>query len=145
MKADEIYADVIGRCTAFRTLRASRAIARLYEEAMRPAGLTITQFSLLVTIGRTKPESISKIGDYLSIERTTLSRNLKPLEEAGYVTRGDEGDRRKREVRLTPKGLAKLKEAYPMWRGVQEKVEQKLGKVGAKNIADALAALHKLA
>lgn len=145
MKADEIYSDVVSRCTAVRTLRASRAIARLYEDALRPTGLTVTQFTLLVTIGRAKPDSISKIGEYLSIERTTLSRNLKPLEDAGYITRGEEGEKRKREVRLTPKGLAKLKEAYPLWRDVQEKVEKKLGKPAVKNIADALGALHDVA
>ncbi len=144
MKADEIYEDVIGRCTAVRTLRAARVVTRLYEDALREVDLTITQFTLLVTIGRAKPESISKIGEYLSIDRTTLSRNLKPLEKAGFVTRGAEGEGRRREVRLTRAGLTKLKQAYPVWLTVQNRVEKELGGDEVDDIAVALHRLHSV-
>lgn len=92
-KLDKIFEDVSGRCAAVRTLSAARVMTRHFDEALRSTGLTITQFTLLVTIGMTEPDSISEMGQWLNLDRTTLTRNLKPLETAGYVVRGEEGRR----------------------------------------------------
>ena len=123
VKNEDIFDDVIGRCAAVRTLSAARAMTRLFDSALRPVDLTITQFTLLITIGRARPESISKIGDWLNIERTSLTRNIKLLEIAGYVSRGDEGMRRRRQIKLTPAGHGVLRRAYPLWQTAQERVE----------------------
>ena len=122
-----IYDEVAGSCAAAHTLMTARRVTRAYDDALRPVGLTITQFTLLIVIGKYAPDSISELGDGLHIDRSTLSRNLMPLEKAGLVTRGAEGDRRQREIRLTPKGRAKLKKAYPLWRAAQDKIETALG------------------
>ena len=102
-------------CSAGRLLRAARVLTRHYDDALRPVGITITQFGLLKVIQRLEPESISDIAQALDIDRTTLSRNLKPLEKAGLVFRGSEGESRRRRVLLTTLGVAKLEEAQPFW------------------------------
>lgn len=122
-KMDDLLNDVTSRCAAVRTLGAARAMTRHFDDALRPVGLTVTQFSLLVTIARMQPDSISEIGQWLSIDRTSLTRNLKPLEEAGYVIRGEEGAARKRKIDLTPDGAQILKKAYPLWQKAQAQVE----------------------
>lgn len=119
--------EVAGRCVAMRVHRASRLLTRRYDEAVRPTGITITQFTLLNTIALKRPESISDIGSMLDIDRTTLSRSLSLLVDAGYVALGEPGADRKREVLLTAQGQEKLAEAFERWRGVQDEVETLLG------------------
>ena len=91
MMTREVSGDSPINCSAARLLRAARVLTRHYDEALRPAGITITQFGLLNVIKRAEPESISDIAGILDIDRTTLSRNLKPLEKANLVFRGNEG------------------------------------------------------
>lgn len=114
-------------CSAGRLLRAARVLTRHYDDALRPVGITITQFGLLKVIQRLEPESISDIAQALDIDRTTLSRNLKPLEKAGLVFRGSEGESRRRRVLLTTLGVDKLEEAQPFWQAAQDRVEDVLG------------------
>jgi len=120
----KIVDDVTSRCAAGRTLITARRITRLYDDALRPADLTITQFTLLAVIQGFSPGSITALGEALSIDRTTLTRNLKPLEAAGLVERGDEGVRRQRAIKITERGRKKLKAAYPLWRAAQEGLEK---------------------
>ena len=115
--------QVAGRCAAVRVLRAGRVLTRLYDDALRPTGLTITQLSLMNFIASFRPESISAIGRLLDIDRTTLSRNLSLLQKDGLVFLGRPGADRKREVLLTTRGLEKLEEAFPKWEAVQARVE----------------------
>lgn len=121
--------DITGRCTAVRTLSAARAVARRYDAALRPAGITITQFTLLSAIAHTRPGSITEIADRLSIERTSLTRGAKLLEASGLIERDAEGAARKRALRITDKGLACIRKAYPLWQVVQEQTEGQLGEV----------------
>ena len=123
-----IYEAVTGRCAAGRILRAARSVTRLFDEALRPAGLTITQLGLLSAIGRFEPSSISELAELMCNDRTTLSRNLKPLEAAGLVFRGTEGASRKRRLLLTTLGQQKLEEAYPLWQSVQDRIESEIEK-----------------
>lgn len=122
------YDDVIENCAAVRTLSAARSITKIYGDTLKPLGITITQFTLLITIGRVKPQSISEIGKWLNIERTSLTRNIKPLEASGLVTRSNEGPQRRRRIELTKKGEKLLISAYPLWREAQEKVASKFDK-----------------
>ena len=121
--------DDVGReCAALRTRMAARSVTRIYDEAMRPVGLKITQFTLLVAIKMGTPESISQLADHLAMERTTLTRNLQLLEREGLVEVGPEGYRRARSMRLTKTGEAKLKKALPIWRATQDRMVAALGK-----------------
>ena len=126
MKHEELLDEVMDRCAAMKTLSAARTITRRFDEAIRSTGLTITQFTLLIAIGKARPTSIAQIGTYLSLDRSSVTRNLKPLEAAGLVTRGPEGEKRMRQVLLTHAGKAKLKEAYPLWKRAQDAVEAAL-------------------
>lgn len=135
---DEILSEVTGHCVAGRVLRAARLITRHYDDALRPTGLTITQFGLLHVIGRYEPESISRVAELMNLDRTSLSRNLKPLEKAGFVHRGNEGSQRKRRVLLTTLGLKKLEEARPYWKAAQARMEDVLGEPHLENLTLAL-------
>lgn len=125
-----------------RVHRASRLLTRRYDEAMRSTGLTITQFTLLNTIALRRPKSISDIGSRLDIDRTTLSRSLSLLQDAGLVALGEPGADRKREVMLTPDGEAKLAEAYERWQAVQDGVEAMLDEAELSALDTALAKLR---
>ena len=82
--------SITGRCLAVRTLSAARAISRRYDTALRPVGLTITQFTLLAAIAQTRPNSISEIAERLSMERTSLTRGAKLLEASDLIERSGE-------------------------------------------------------
>ncbi|MEP3246450.1 MAG: MarR family transcriptional regulator [Sneathiella sp.] len=139
-----MYRNVTERCAGVRVLSAARSMTRLFDAALRPTGLTITQFTLLITIGRTRPESVSKIGTWLNIDRTSLTRNIKLLEEAGYVTRGAEGPGRRRRIQLNQAGHDILQAAYPKWLAVQERIEAELSEEVYDNTMASLGVLNKL-
>ncbi|HAW77881.1 MAG TPA: MarR family transcriptional regulator [Alteromonas australica] len=119
--------SITGRCLAVRTLSAARAISRRYDTALRPVGLTITQFTLLAAIAQTRPNSISEIAERLSMERTSLTRGAKLLEASDLIERSGEAGTRKRALRITDKGLSLLREAYPLWEKAQLETEALLG------------------
>lgn len=139
-----ILKDVARRCAAFRTLRTARAISRVFDDALRPCGITSTQFSLLIAIGHEEPLTMTALGDVLSMDRTTVSRNLKLLEESGLVSRRTEGEKRRR-IALTPDGVTKLEEAYAAWAGAQGKIETALGTEHLAAAMKALSALRRAA
>ena len=118
--------DVASRCIGLRTLCTARAITRHYDHALRSTGITITQFTLIVTIARMAPESISQIAELLYMERTSVSRNLKLLEKQELIRRGDVKEARKRPVALTTKGQKILREAYVCWNEAQSAIEDHL-------------------
>ena len=121
-------ADAARDCAALRTRMAARSVTRAYNEALRPLGLMATQFSLLAAIKQGAPDSISRLADWLAIERSTLTRNLQVLEKDGLIEVGPEGYRRARVLTLTEAGEAKLAAALPLWRQTQDRLEAKLGK-----------------
>src|SRR5215470_2035975 len=89
-------------CTHLRT--AARLITRAYDEALRPAGVNASQLAILTAIDVDEATSIAGLSKRLAMDRTTLSRNLKPLESAGLVRLGAEGWKRSKTVQLTPQG-----------------------------------------
>jgi DNA-binding MarR family transcriptional regulator len=112
-------------CSSLR--RASRVATRRYDEALRPSGLTITQFDLLATLARVQPLAVKDLAAVLTMDRTTLSRDLDPLERDGLVELTVGRDRRSRLVQLTEHGLKVFSQAAPMWRAVQDELERQLG------------------
>ena len=118
--------DVASRCVALRTLCTARAITRHYDHALRSTGLTITQFTLMVTIAKMAPQSITQIASLLHMERTSVSRNLKLLEKQSLIQRGDEKEARKRPVALTTKGQQTLRQAYAYWDTAQSSIEDNM-------------------
>ncbi len=114
-------------CACFHLRRAARAVTQRYDEALRPVGLRATQFSMLTMIRGRGPLSLQDLARRLVMDRTTLSRNLRPLQDADYVLVEPGKDRRVREISITQKGHGVLARAYPLWRQVQEGFADQLG------------------
>src|SRR6185503_8559429 len=103
-------------CLCLHLQRAARAVARRFDEALRPLGLTSGQFSLLMALNRPEPPAIGRVAAVLAMDRTTLTANLKPLERHGLVDiRVDAADRRSRRLVLTAAGRTLLTAALPVW------------------------------
>jgi len=120
----DITLKVRDACVCLHVQRAARALARRYDEALRPVGLTNGQFSLMMSLNRPEPPRIGEVADLLAMDRTTLTANLKPLERRGLVTVAvDETDRRSRRLSLTDAGRALLVQAMPIWDRTQAEIE----------------------
>jgi DNA-binding MarR family transcriptional regulator len=119
--------EVIESCACHKVRMAARAVTRAYDEALRPVDLRATQLAVLVAVGAEGTMSITALADFLGMDRTTLTRNLKPLEKGGLVAVGNEGWRRSRALEITKKGRARLREALPLWQRAQESLSSKLG------------------
>lgn len=114
-------------CLCLHAQRAARVLARRFDEALRPVGLTNGQFSLMMSLNRPAPPSMGPVAALLAMDRTTLTAALKPLERRGLVTvTPDPADRRGRRLALTPAGRALLADAVPIWRLTHTAVEQGL-------------------
>jgi DNA-binding MarR family transcriptional regulator len=120
--------EVRDRCLCLHAQRAARALARRFDAAFRPLGLTSGQFSLLMSLNRAEPAGLGAVAALLAMNRTTLTAGLKPLERRGLVAiAADARDRRNRRLTLTPDGRALLARALPLWRRTQAEVDVALG------------------
>lgn len=130
------------KCACVRTRRASRALSDLYDAALRPTRLKITQFSALRTIRRLQPVSISRLAQEMALDRSTLGRNLSLLKTRGLVRLTDGEDLREWSVQVTAKADALLADAVPLWDKAQAKVDRLLGKKGVASLFDLLEKLE---
>ena len=130
--------DIGRNCAALRTRMAARGVTRAYDAALRPLGIKITQFTLLVTARYEAELSIGDMADFLAMERSTLTRNLKLLAEMGLIEmRKGKAPRTKVPV-MTPKGDALLAKAIPLWREAQARLTAHIGKARWKDARDLL-------
>ncbi|MGD0631396.1 MAG: MarR family transcriptional regulator [Terracidiphilus sp.] len=112
-------------CLCLHVQRAARALARRFDEVLRPFGLTNGQFSLLMSLNRPEPPPMGPVASLLAMDRTTLTAALKPLERRGLVkVSQDPADRRSRILKLTSHGLDLLARALPVWERTHNEVEQ---------------------
>ncbi len=124
----EVTHEVRDRCLCLHLQRAARAVARQFDEALRPLNLTNGQYSLLMSLNRPEPPRISDVAPLLAMDRTTLTANLKPLERRGLITvLTDTNDRRSRRLTLTDTGRDLLIQAVPIWRDTHDGVDRLLG------------------
>ena len=119
--------EIIENCACHKVRTAARAVTGAYDEALRPVGLRATQLAVLVGVAMDKAISINALAELMGMDRTTLTRNLRPLEKEGLVTRGNEGWRRSRALEVTKKGRSRLRQALPLWSGAQQALRKKLG------------------
>lgn len=112
-------------CLCLHVQRAARVLARRFDDALRPFALTNGQFSLLMSLNRPEPPAMGAVASLLSMDRTTLTAALKPLEKRGLlkVTR-DPGDRRARILHLTEAGRQLLARAVPVWQKTHKEIEE---------------------
>jgi DNA-binding MarR family transcriptional regulator len=129
-------------CLCLAVQRAARALARRFDAALRPLGITNWQFSLLMSLNRPEPASMSSVVALLGLDRTTLTGNLKPLERRGLVSMTvDPADRRGRRLALTSAGRKLLLAAVPIWESTHEDVDELLGPGAADAVRAALRTL----
>ena len=127
-------------CVCFNLRKSARAVTQLYDAALKPSGLRATQFSLLAKLHGVGPLTISKLAKALVMDRTTLTRNLLPVEKDGLVAVVPGRDRRSRQVRLTARGRTRLAAALPLWRRAQSRVVGALGEARSSHLLGELAA-----
>jgi DNA-binding MarR family transcriptional regulator len=130
MKSNESKANIrtlaVRDCTCFNLRKATRVVTQLFDDVMQPTGLRATQFTLLAAISATGAIAISKLSKVLVMDRTTLTRNLKPLETKRLVKIVPGEDRRTRTLTLTDKGRKTLEKSLPLWRQAQSEVIERL-------------------
>jgi DNA-binding MarR family transcriptional regulator len=129
-------------CLCLHVQRAARALARRFDDALRPYGLTNGQFSLLMSLNRPQPPAMGPVASLLAMDRTTLTAALKPLERRGLVQiTPDPADRRSRILKLTSKGRKLLADALPVWKSTHEEIEKRLPGQNAEELRVGLRAL----
>lgn len=112
-------------CLCLHVQRAARAVARRFDEALRPLELTNGQFSLLMALNRPAPATMTEVASVLAMDRTTLTANLKPLERRGLLgIAADDADRRSKRLILTPAGRRLLAKALPVWKQTHRELDR---------------------
>jgi DNA-binding MarR family transcriptional regulator len=138
----EFTLHVRDNCLCLHVQRAARALARHFDEAFKPLGITHGQYSLLNSLNRPQPASMTSVATLLAMDRTTLTANLKVLERKGLVTIAtNKEDKRSRLLSLTASGKALLKEAAPIWKKEHAAVERLLDKPTPDQLRSALVKL----
>jgi DNA-binding MarR family transcriptional regulator len=111
-------------CLCLHAQRAARALARRFDLALKPTGLTNQQFSLMMALNRPEPPPMGPVARLLAMDRTTLTAALKPLSARGWVViEPDPKDKRGKRLKLTPGGTAALASAVPIWKEVHAEIE----------------------
>lgn len=129
-------------CLCLHLQRAARALARRFDEALRPLGLTSGQYSLMMSLNRPEPPTIGSVASLLAMDRTTLTAALKPLQRRRLITvMVDANDRRSRRLKLTPAGRALLARAFPVWRRTHAEIDRLLPGTGPDRLRRDLIAL----
>jgi len=123
-------------CVCINLRRMSRAVSQIYDDALAPAGLKITQFCLLRAIERLGPTSVGALADDQELDRTTLTRNLALLERDGLIEQSPGADKRTSVAQLTRAGGAVIARALPYWEGVQKELRRALGAETLAQLSD---------
>jgi DNA-binding MarR family transcriptional regulator len=134
----QAVAEQTATCALANLRRAARAVTRMFDEALAPSGLRSTQFTLIATVAAHETISMSDLADALGMDRTTLARNLGPLERDHLVRVEPGADQRVRLVSLTDSGLERLKTAAPLRAAAQRRVVSALGVDTFKNLLGTL-------
>lgn len=136
--------DDLRDCASMNLRKTARLIAQFYDQRLKPGGIRITQFSLLVTLGYLAPVSITNLAGQMGIDRTTLSRNLRLLEREGLIEGVPGDDARVRMLSLTQKGQDAVRETKPYWNIAQTEFLEKFGKKRWKKLRSELTEVTKI-
>lgn len=135
----EVVHEVRDACLCLATQRAARLLARRFDRAFAPLGLTNGQFSLMMALCAPQAPTLGRLADFLAMDRTTLTAALKSLERRGLVrVAADEKDRRARRLFLTDAGRAALTDAVPIWRKEHGALEAELSSSDAVRLRKSL-------
>lgn len=139
-KSERRTATNVAACTCANLRKAARVVTQRYDAALQPTGLKATQFALLATLAKRGDLPLTHLAEALVMDRTTLTRNLKPLIGKGLVSIESEKDQRVRRINLTAKGNRAFENALPRWEAVQSKLVAGLGFERWSGFLDDLAA-----
>ena len=114
-KSERHIATDVAAFTCANLRKAARVVTQRYEAALQPTGLKVTQFTVLATLTKRGDLPLTHLAEALVLDRTTLTRNLKPLAGQGLITIENEWDQRVRRIKLTAKGSKAFKDALPHW------------------------------
>jgi DNA-binding MarR family transcriptional regulator len=121
------FEQAVSACACFNLRRASRVITHHFDDILKPSGLLVTQFTILAAVAIAKSITINELAEILVMDRTTLTRSLKPLERENWLKSEPGQDQRTRVISLTTEGEAILIKALPLWKLAQNKVAETLG------------------
>ncbi len=138
------FFDLPALCPAFNIRAASRIITQLFDEILKPSGLQITQFAVLVGVQILDSPSISKLARGLVMDRTTLTRGLKPLENEGLIKITSGEDKRTHFVKITPKGKTALQKTLPYWEKARMVVSEEFGQKHLDGLLKDLASVREI-
>jgi DNA-binding MarR family transcriptional regulator len=141
----EIAENASASCISTRVRQLSRIVTRVYDDAMRPLGITASQFTLLTQLAQQDGITAVEIGHSLDIEKSTLSRNLKRLLALGHITMDPPAGRRGRGLHLTPKGEMVIQQGFPVWREAQTRTIRVMGPESRSILDNLLSQAERLA
>jgi len=121
------YRQINARCSCFNLRKATRAVTQYYDHCLEPAGIRATQFTLLVSMASVSAHTLTEMASTLVMDRTTLTRNLKPLEKLNLIETVEPRDKRSKAYALTDKGRETLTKGIPLWTAAQNKIVSGLG------------------
>jgi DNA-binding MarR family transcriptional regulator len=127
----ERIARLSSTCICNNMRRAARLVTNYYDKLLEPAGLRVSQATVLVVLYLSAEQTINEVAEQLELDRTTLTRNLKPLAQMGLLTIAPGSDQRTRVVTLTPKGEAALLKVLPLWEQTQAYMVEGIGEANA--------------
>ncbi len=131
-------------CACFNVRKTARVLTQEYDQFITPSGLKTTQFTALAVINRLGPIMMTDLAKAMEIERTSLTRNLKLIEQNGFITTRPGEDARSRIVEITGAGKEKLEEAQVLWKGIQSRIVENFGEERFAFLRDELAALRSV-
>ena len=128
------FLENLDHCICANLRRASRVITQAYDDSFRSLGLRATQIIILINASKNSAVTVNALSSQLSMDRTTLTRNLRPLERSGLIQVGIGKDRRAKAITLTHKGKAVLGKAFPLWKVRQAALVKSLGENGCRDL-----------
>ena len=131
-------------CACFNLRKTARVVTQVYDAHLRPTGLRATQFSLLATLAPRQPVGVTQLAEKLVMDRTTLTRNLRPLEKRGLIRMAAGADSRVHEISLTEEGRAALQAAIPYWENAQNSIAERLAEPRLDRLLTDLAAAREV-
>lgn len=127
MSESKSYQNMNAQCCCFNLRKTTRAVTQFFDRHLEPAGIRATQFTLLLTLTSASGKTLTEMAEGLVMDRTTLTRNLKPLEKAGLITTVELSDRRTKGYKLTDKGMETIEKGVPLWEKAQLQFVEQLG------------------
>ncbi|MGE3319802.1 MAG: MarR family winged helix-turn-helix transcriptional regulator [Candidatus Berkiella sp.] len=138
------YRQINARCSCFNLRKATRAVTQYYDHCLEPAGIRATQFTLLVSMASVSAHTLTEMASTLVMDRTTLTRNLKPLEKLNLIETVEPRDKRSKAYALTDKGRETLTKGIPLWTAAQNKIVSGLGQDRYEHLLKELDYLTKI-